>query len=283
MSGDNSLATAYGLATALAWGTGDFSGGVASRRADYRGVVVVSQFVGGLLLFALATQFAAAFPSNVSLAYAVAGGLTGGVGLLAFYRALAIGPMGVVAPMTAVVTGIIPVIYGALRDGLPPWWKVVGCALALLAVWKLSGGSVAKRFTFRDIQLPLFAGIMFGTLMICFHYATKETFFWPLAVARLSAGVFLLFVMLILRAPVTIPMKAATIIPVAIAGCCDVAGNAFYSAASHAGRLDVAGVLGALYPAATVILARIILNERLNREQWLGVALALAAIVLVAI
>jgi len=276
------LATLYGICTAASWGTGDFSGGLASKRADYRGVVVVSQFIGVVLLAAIALLVHSSPPPSSHVLIGALGGVFGGFGLLALYRGLSIGPMGVVAPVAALVTAIIPVLFAGGRDGFPPAAKLVGFAFAFSAVWLLSGGGGAGRVPWRKLRLPLAAGMCFGSMLICVDLATKVSLFWPLVAARMSSGLVIMTVMLILRAPVGVPARWGILAPVALAGLCDATGNVFFVLAARQGRLDLASVVAALYPAFTVLLAWIVLKERLKPGQWCGVALALVALLLIA-
>lgn len=276
------LATAYGLCTAASWGSGDFCGGLASRRMDYRGVAVVSQFLGAALLLVLAVALRAAVPSRLDLFLGCLAGILGGFGLMALYRGLALDAMGVVAPVAALVTALVPVCWATLRDGPPPWEKVLAFALALAAVWLLSGGGTGAGFTWRSIRLPLAAGLGFGSLLILLEAATKTAILWPLVAARASSGVVLFAVLGMLGANMRIPPTLAAALPVAAAGVCDVTGNMCFALAARVGRLDLAAVVVSLYPAFTVLWAWIALKERLKRGQWVGVALALVALVLIA-
>jgi drug/metabolite transporter (DMT)-like permease len=269
-----------GLASAVSWGAGDFSGGLASRRGDVYGVVLVSQAVGLGLLAGLALLLAEPLPPTADLLWAAGAGLAGGLGLLALYRGLALGRMGVVAPVGAVVSAALPALFGLWIEGLPPALRLAGFGLALVAVWLVSrpgdGGPVRRR----ELALPLLAGLGFGLFLIVVDRLSETAVLWPLAAARL-ASIAMLAATVLARRRRALPAAGALPL-ILLVGLFDTGGNAFYALAARAGRLDVAAVLSSLYPAITVLLARSILKEQVAARQWLGVAAALVAVVLIA-
>jgi len=269
-----------GLLAALSWGGGDFCGGLAARRTDVYSVVLVAEVAGALLLGGLALLYQEAWPALPSLAWASAGGLVGAVGLLALYRALASGHMGIVAPLTAVVAGATPVVFGAATEGWPDPWQLGGFGTALLAVWLLAGtsGQTLHRV---EVVYTLVAGLSFGAYFILIDLSTGAgTLFWNLAVARLLGALLLLAALGVMRRPFR---TTRAVLPLnLLGGLLDAGGNLFFALAAVAGRLDVAAILSSLYPGTTVLLAWALLGQRLNRPQLLGVAAALAAILLIA-
>lgn len=268
-----------GLASAAAWGAGDFCGGLATKRAPVYGVVIISQIVGVILLVGSALSLGEKLPPPTDLLWGGVAGLGGGLGLVALYSALASGRMGVAAPVSAVIAAAIPVAFGALAEGLPRVWQVIGFALALAAVWLISrSGEAAVRA--RDLGLPLAAGFGFGLFFIALDRASGEGVLWPIVAARLTSAAALMGIAT-LRRPSSMPTLEHLPL-IALSGLFDTGGNAFYALAAQAGRLDVAAVLGSLYPASTVLLAALILKERISRMQSLGIVAALAAIVLIA-
>lgn len=274
------IATFFGLASALSWGTSDFNGGVASKRSGLFGVVIVSQVIGLVLLIGLAVGFNEALPPTRSLLWGVAAGVVGNIGLLALYRGLATGQMGIVAPVSGLMSGVIPVLMGVLTDGLPSGLRMAGFALALAAVWLVSRTDETLDFRLADLQLPLLAGMAFGFFFVFIDLMSAEAVYYPLATARVSSIVFLLVVMVVLRSFDGVPARAS--LPfVLMSGVFDALGNVFFALATQSGRLDIAAVLASLYPAATVILAWLILKERMTASQWAGVVLALVAIVMI--
>ena len=269
-----------GLLSALSWGGGDFCGGLSTRRADPHTVVFMAEMVGAVLLAALALTFHEAMPDRLHLLWAGAGGLLGAVGLLVLYQALASGHMGIVAPLTAVISGGMPVLFGLITDGLPAPLHLAGFALALAAVWLLAGGA-GETLTRRDLVYTLIAGVSFGFYFVFIDAGTGAgNVFWSLTVARALGGLLLLAAIAVMRRPLLPPR---TVLPItALTGVLDAGGNLFFALAAAVGRLDVAAILASLYPGVTVLLAWGILGQKLNRPQTVGVVAALAAIVLIA-
>ena len=269
----------FGLASAACWGAGDFCGGLATRRTHVYSVIIASQIVGVAMLIALAMAFAEQVPAPVYLLWGGLGGLAGTLGLVAFYRALASGQMGVAAPVGGVIGAATPAILGAFLQGWPGTLRLIGFALALIAVWLISRTEdTAVRA--RALGLPVLAGLGFGVFFIFIHRASETAVFWPLVAARLTSLSVLTIVATVTHQP-RLPEK--THLPlVALVGVMEVGGNAFYALAARAGRLDVAAVISSLYPAGTVWLAWLILKERITRLQSFGIVAALAAIVLIA-
>jgi len=214
--------------------------------------------------------------------------LIGLSGLLLLYRALADGQMSVAAPVSALFAALIPVIFGFFSLGAPSLATLTGFGLAFLAVWLISQTdaevwrSPLKGLRGLDglasLRLPLLSGFFFGLYFLVIHRATLNAFFWPLVAARFAGfaafGLFALFT----RQPALPPREVWGLC--IVNGVIDIGGNGFYILAAQAGRIDVAAVLGALYPASTVLLAWVVLKEKVNWLQALGVLLAFAAIVL---
>ncbi len=274
----------FGLAASLCWGSGDFGGGLASRRASVTSVVIAAYSVGFVLLITLALIWREPFPSPMDVVWGGLAGLAGVLGLLAFYSALATGKMGIAAPVSAVLTATLPVVFSAFTAGLPNALQVGGFVLALAAMALISrpertaeqaGGSASVR----AVRLAVLAGCGFGCFFILISRVTPGATFWSLAVARFAAVVPLLVMVRMRRLPVLPGMIVAPL--VLMTGILDATGNAFFVLAAHSGRLDVAAILSALYPAATVLLAALVLRERVTRIQSVGIALALLAIPLI--
>ena len=276
-----SLAIIFGLTSAVTWGAGDFSGGMATKRSSVYTVIIVSQVVGIFLLAGLALLWREPWPSAGDLAWGAAGGLAGAVGLLALYSGLAGSRMGIVAPLAAVTSAGLPVIVALFTEGLPRPLQLAGFGLALLAVWFLSHSGGDGRIQLQELFLPVTAGIGFALFFILIDRVSEGAVFWPLVVARLASVSVLALFMLIRRKPIK---PARSQLPlIALAGILDSGGNLFFLLAAQAGRLDIAAVLSSLYPASTVFLAWLVLQERLGRRQWWGVAAALVALVLIAV
>lgn len=276
----NLITALFGLAASLSWGSGDFSGGLATRRANVFTIVVVAHAIGLALLIALALAWSEPFPTALDMVWGGAAGLAGAVGLVSFYQALAVGRMGINAPITAVLAAALPVLFSVFFQGVPGLLQLAGFALALIAVWLISRPERARGRP-EGVGLALLAGLGFGSFFILISQASSTAIFWPLAAARLSSFLFMLSLLLIRRQKLLPKLSAFPL--VLLAGTLDVAGNAFFVLATHSGRLDVAAILSSLYPAATVLLAGIILKERVTRLQALGIFVALIAIPLISV
>jgi drug/metabolite transporter (DMT)-like permease len=271
----------FGLAASLCWGSGDFSGGLASRRSNTTSVVIAAYTVGFALMVVLALIWREPFPASLDILWGGLAGLAGAIGLMMFYSALTIGQMGIAAPASAVLTAGLPVIFSAFTQGLPNALQLSGFALALLAIVFISRPE-RTRGRPAGIWLALLSGCCFGCFFILISRINHAETFWPLAIARFTSVLFLLLTMVWTRRRQTLPEK--TVVPlVLLAGILDAIGNAFFVLATHTGRLDVASVLSSLYPAATVLLATIVLRERITRLQAIGILVALVAVPLISI
>lgn len=273
------LATLLGLGAAVAWGSGDFSGGLASKRAAAYSVIFVSQIIGIAFLALLALVFGESLPPMGDLLLGGVAGLAAMVGLLGLYTGLAQGRMGIVAPLTAVLAATVPIIFSAVTEGAPPVTRLGGFGLALGAVWLLSGAGRRDTTDLLELAYALMAGLGFALFFILIDQVNEVAIFWPLAVARLSSVAFLAVFIRTRGRWQAIPRRQLAL--VAVAGILDAVGNALFALAARYGRLDLAVVLSSLYPVATVLLAQLVLKERLGRLQWLGVLLAVLALPLV--
>lgn len=278
------LAVAYGLASAAVWGAGDFSGGFAAKRGNVYTIVLLSQLVGLVCLLALALLLERTLPPARDLLFGGLAGLVGVIGILALYTGLARGRMGVVAPLTAVLSASIPVVVGVVTEGIPPVLVLVGFGLAVTAVWLLSGGGKADGIRRDELGLALLAGFGFA-LFFVFIGQIDTAVFWPLTAARVTS-LPLLAIFLLSRNfhHARWEMPPRSVLPIIIlSGILDTIGNYFFALATQSGRLDIAAVLASLYPASTVLLARIVLKETLGARQWAGVVVALVALILIAL
>lgn len=270
-----------GLAAALSWGAGDFSGGMASRKTGAYLTVLYGEAVGLVLLLVVIPLSRQPFPDVVSWIYALVAGALGTAGMVLLYRAMDAGKMSIAAPVSALLAAALPVIVGALTEGTPGVLTWIGFVLALSAVWLISqsGDGIQDILThLADLRLPLLAGLGFGAYFTLMHAASRETVYWPIVAGRFSGTVIIAAFVLFSRKTWT-PTRAAWPF-LLINAILDVGGNFFYVLAGQAGRLDVSAVLSSLFPGATVLLAWIILKERLTHTQWLGIFAALLAIVM---
>ena len=266
-----------GLASAASFGTADFSGGLASKRAHVFGVLTVARAFGLVLMVSLARMVQEPIPQRSDLVWACAAGFVGGLALPALYRALAIGKMGIAAPVTSVLSAALPVLVAAFTEGLPHAVQVAGLMLALVALWFISRPEGELRP--QGLGLALFAGFGFGSFLVFMKQATHSAVYWPLAAALATSLVLALIILVVQRGS----LPPVGVLPaVFAAGSLDTFGNFFFILAAQRGRLDVAAVLSSLYPAFTVLLARLVLKERITRLQTAGMTAALVAIPLIA-
>jgi len=278
--GPEALAITYGLSSAISWGAGDFSAGFASRKISVISVVLFSQLIGAVFLFLLATVFSESLPPLRDMVLAGLAGILGVLGLIALYEGLSMGRMGIVAPLSAIVTALIPIGFAFIKEGLPKIPQILGLVLALISVWLLSfSKQEEKKYRFTEFTLPLLSGIGFGLFFILIDTATHESVLWPLVGTR-CVSLVLMSMLFLSSSNARVPEKNQ--IPlIALAGICDVMGNMFFALATNIGRLDISAMLSSLFPAATVTLAWLFLKEKLNRHQWIGVVIALVALFLI--
>jgi drug/metabolite transporter (DMT)-like permease len=269
---------AFGLAAAAAWGAGDFGGGLASRRSPVFGVVLLSQLVGMALTLVIAVTRGEPFPAGQDLVYCVIAGALGGVGITALYRGLAVGRMGIVAPVTGVLAAVIPVTAGFLLQGLPSWIVVAGIVVAIVAVILVS--RVADDAgAYSGLREALLAGLAIGLFGVVIAQIGDGFVFSSLTVIRGIQAVFVTLVVLVTRSSWRL---GRDVIPLVVAvGLLDMTGNACYLLGVQAGQLAVASVLSSLYPVTTIILAATFLHERVTREHLVGIVLAVVAIALI--
>ena len=269
-----------GLASALSWGTGDFAGGLASRKVGpYRAVMFAEAIGLGAILIVL-PFFPEAFPDMPSILWSIGAGIVGTVGLLAFFEAMRRGRLSVVAPLSALLGAVVPVVVGSFVDGLPQPSVFSGVALALLSIFLISREEVPEDEKKAEpyLHIPLLSGVAFGFYFVLMHEASRDFFWGPLVVARSTGMLSIVIFLLLKRGSFRVPSGSWGLLT--INGIFDVGGNAFYILAGQAGRMDVSAVLGSLYPGMTVFLAWLILKEKLQITQWIGILLALIAIIL---
>ncbi len=275
------LSILFGLTSGLSWGAGDFAGGIASRKIGAYRAVIFQEIVGLCLVILAVLIIGEPIPSVHALTFAVLSGVAGNFGLLLFYHALGTRNMSIAAPVSALMTAILPVVAGSLTEGVPGPFILLGFLFALAAVWMISQDHDPERDRLQhlsDLVLPLMAGVGFGLFFILIHEATRESTIWPMIASR-TTGVMIVGVVMLFRGEPW-GVDRSVRVPVLGSGILDISGNLFFILASQTGRLDIASVLGALYPGGTVLLAWLFLKERLSRLQWIGIAAALAAIVL---
>jgi uncharacterized membrane protein len=279
------LAAVLALASSISWGTADFLGGLQSRRHALLAVLVVSQAVALALLVIAVLAGAPTEHDAAATAWAASVGALGILGLVAFYRALSIGTMSVVAPISA--TGVaIPVLVGLASGERPGPLQVAGivlaCAGVIVASRQAPGEDAeARRAGRAAVGLALVAAVGFGSFFAGIDRA-EETgdVAWVLLCARVADVALLGAAAVVLRPRV--PRDGGTLATIAAIGALDLLANLLFVLAAGRGLLSVVGVLGSLYPAVTVILARFVLHERLTRTQNAGVLVTLAGVVALA-
>jgi drug/metabolite transporter (DMT)-like permease len=231
-------------------------------------VLVVSAFIRGEGL-----------PTGRSLLWGALAGSAGALGMAALYRALSMGHTASVAPTSAITCAALPVLFGMLTAGLPKVTQLIGFGTAFLGIWLLSRSPSADDKTFREgMVLAFLSGIGFGGFFIFIAQVEKGQVFVPVLVARTVT----LGIALIMLRVNHLPLPRLTSNPIALlAGVLDTGGNIFYLLATQFTRLDIAALLSSFYPAGTVILASIILKEKVSSIQWAGMILCLLALTLI--
>ncbi|HVA21411.1 MAG TPA: EamA family transporter [Candidatus Micrarchaeia archaeon] len=279
------MGTGLALGAAVFFGAGDFMGGLATRRANVVAAVVISQASGTLLLAVVLAWLPAAHPHLLDYGWAAAAGLVGGIGVGFLYVGLATGAMTVVAPITGVLAAAIPVAVGTLLGERPGLSADVGIAVAVAAVVLLSQAgsrpaSPARTASAgRSLALAGIAGLAFGVFYVLLAQVGRGAGLSPLLALRGAAAAPFLAAAVIRREPLRLP--APTLALPLVGGILDITGNVLYLLAVHRGLLSLVAVLASLYPASTVLMAAVILRERLRRPQLAGLALAAAAVVLI--
>ncbi len=276
------MAIVLGLLAALFFGSGDFFGGLSSKRTSVLNVVAFSHLVGLVGVSALAPFLANSFAWD-DMAIGVVAGAIGGVGVALLYRGLAIGPMAVVAPLTAITSAAVPATWGVLDGDSLTIWSWIGVIAAVVAIALISIPSEidSSPVTTSVVLQSLVAGACFGTMFILFDATSDATAPWPVVGARLlTSGVLVAFVFLRRRD------SLATVRPtfgiIVLTGLFDTGSNAMFLYATTLGDLTIVAVLSSLYPASTVLLARFVLHERISRLQLSGLVTALVATALIA-
>jgi uncharacterized membrane protein len=269
------------LGSAILYGAADFIGGVTSRRADSMAIVIVSQGAGLLMVALLLPLVAAASPTTTDWIWGGLAGLTGGVGVALLYRALAVGIMAVVAPITALCAVAVPVAIAVLLGERPGVQASVGMGVAMLAIVLVSqqGDHTTTRPS-TGIGLAVGSGVAIGLFFLALARTNAAAGLWPLVAARMVSVTFFAGLMLLLRRrSLAMPRTVAGM--AMFGGIVDMLANLLFLLATRAGPLTLVVTLSSLYPASTVVLARVVLGERVAARQWLGVALALIAIVMI--
>jgi drug/metabolite transporter (DMT)-like permease len=320
MSGAETTA-GLSLASAAIWGTSDFVGGLAAQRIRSSSVVAISHSLSLVILVALALATRAALPDAASALYGMAAGAACGTGVIVLYKALALGRMGITAALSGVLAAALPVVWAFATEGLPQPRQWIGFAVAVVAIWMIArapdartsaqglvlGAAAGISFGFLFILLKLAGrgGVLWPLACSRVLSASLAGVVTLVSMRRTGPGEFPpidgdrngSLMSAVSAAPPIGPgaapdverkvhparrgMSWAVMGLAAIAGTLDAGGNTFYTIATRTGRLDIAAVLSSLYPAATIVLAALVLKERTTRSQTWGMALALVAVALI--
>jgi drug/metabolite transporter (DMT)-like permease len=274
------VAIVLGLAASLTWGTADFLGGIQARRIPVVAVVLGSQLAGLALVALLVLVRGDPLPGGDFALYAALSSIGGIIGLTAFYKALSIGPMGVVAPISS-TAAVIPVIVGIATGDRPSALQALGVVVAVAGVALASreADEGSKGSSRAGVGFALVGAAGFGCFFLLIDRASDTDVLWAVSVNR-TVSVALLTLALLATRP-TLGLKPANMRVLAIVGVLDVSANGLFALAATKGLVSVVAVLSSLYPVMTVILARVVLKERLRAVQRAGAAAALVGVALI--
>jgi drug/metabolite transporter (DMT)-like permease len=277
----------FALTAAVLYGSADFLGGAVSRRTHVLSVLVVSAPAGAVVLLAVA--MAAGGPvGTAGLPWAAAAGAAGGAGLIVFYAGLAAGPMQVVAPVSALVSTVLPVGVAIAAGERPGPLVYLGGAVCVAATVLASSegigrGTPVSRPGGRGLLLGIASGLAFGLFFLFLRYAGASGVLWPSAVARITGALVVTGAVAWLGGLAWRTASPWLLAAAVASGVLDVAANVCYVAATRDGLFGIAVVLTSLYPGITVLLARVVLRERIRLPQLAGLLLAVAGIALVSV
>jgi drug/metabolite transporter (DMT)-like permease len=240
----------------------------------------VSQLVGMALAAGLTLFRGETAPTTLDLGWSVLAGIAGATGISALYKGLAVGRMGVVAPVTGVIAAVIPVAAGIVLEGLPPPLVLAGIGLAIVAVVLVSRSDDGEGGA-SGLGLALLAGVAIGAMSVFISQISDGHVFGPLVVIRATQAVFIVGLVLVTRSAWRVDRRLMP--ATAGVGVLDMAGNGAFILAVQSGALAVAAVLSSLYPVTTVILAALFLRERVTGMHAVGIALAMGAIACIAL
>lgn len=269
------------LAAAISWGSGDFCGGLASRKVNQFQVLLLTTSSSLLMLILFSLFGKENLPSTKDIIIAGSAGMSGALGLAALYKGLSLGNSAVVAPVAGVIGAIIPTLLGLIIEGLPSIIMLTGFVLSIVGIWLVTRSQEgSNQIAKNGLGLAILAGIGFGGFLALIAQTEGEQIFTPLVFSKLASVALALFLIRIQQLPVPNPVH----FPLAIfSGFLDTGGNILYLVATQFVRLDVAALLSSLYPAATVLLSSLILKEKISKQQGLGASICVAAILLITI
>jgi drug/metabolite transporter (DMT)-like permease len=271
-------AIALALGASLTWGVADFFGPLKGRKYGVLRVLFYVQ-LGGLAVIALVVAVRGKGPADSAALIAIPAAFSGTLGLYAYYRGMAVGAMSIVAPIAG-ISAVVPVTVGIISGDRPSPWQLLGIAAALCGVFLASRepGRAGPRFA-AGVGLALLAALGFGGYFPAMHAAGDADFWWASLIFRMTSTSIVLATVAIRRPslaiePVQIPLLA-------LIGTGDMLGNLLFAAAASQGLISITSVLASLYPIVTIMLARLILKERVARSQEAGIVLTLAGVALI--
>jgi drug/metabolite transporter (DMT)-like permease len=279
-----------GLAASFFWGASDFLGGLATRKAHVFLVVAVAHSLSLGLLLLIAVAMHSPIPAERYALFGLSAGVFGGMALILYYQALSLGEMGLTTAITGLITAVVPVVYSFVTQGSPKRSQMAGFVLAAAAIGLIAYVPAGKPRPL-GLGLATLAGLGFGVFLVVLKVGGSRGLVWQLIFSRMAsaslAGAVSLWMLLRPGNEAAIWRKEAGenrfLWIAGSAGAIEAAGSLLYMRAAREGRLDVAAVLASLYPVVTILLATWFLKERTTSSQLLGMALALAAVVLVSI
>lgn len=269
---------ALALLSSLMWGTADFLGGSVSRRLPALAVYGISQVAGFVVLVAVATATGAWSTDPGYWPWAIASSVLGLVGMVAFYSALAIGPMGIVSPLVS-LSVVVPVAVALLGGELPSSVQVLGILAATIGVLLASGPELSGAESARPLAFAGVAALAFGGMFVFMARGSEVSALMTMTGMRVTSVVMFIPIAMMARS-----FGGATrrdLVPLAAVGVLDATANVLYGVATTIGLLSTTAVLGSLYPVVTAVLAAALLHERLRPVQYAGVAVALAGVLMI--
>jgi drug/metabolite transporter (DMT)-like permease len=271
-------ATTYGSGAVLAWGTSDFLGGYFTRRTDAFLFTAIFNLGALIVIGTLAAASHSAIPSGLSALWVLAGGVSGGLGVAIFFRALSTGKMGLTAPVAAVLGAAIPACVSMFSEGFAGNGALVGFLLAGVGLWLITRSEDGN--SPKGIGLAALAGVGFAGFFLGARQGGQASPLWIATLTR--AGGLLITGLIVFLRPESRDITRGGALRAVMTGCIDTLGTILFVCASQSGRLDKAVVLSSLYPAVTVILAHFVLKEHFTRWKIVGLLAALAAVPLIA-
>jgi len=272
------MGIALALGASLTWGLADFFGPLQGRVVGALRALVYVQ-LGGLVGIALIVAVRGKGPADSVALLAIPAAISGTLGLFAYYRGIAVGAISIVAPIAG-ISALLPVVVGIVSGDRPSTWQLLGIAAALIGVFLAARepGRTGPRLA-SGVGLAMLAAIGFGGYFPFMHAAGNADFWWASLIFRIASTSVIMLAVVVTRPNIVVPGR---VLPwLALIGFGDMFGNLLFAAASTSGLVSVTSVLASLYPIVTVVLARIVLSERVARSQEAGIGLTLAGVVLI--